>query len=1295
MKKMLIAEPSEINQSVLYEAFASQYELLQTDNTQELVSLLTQYQQELTIAVISETLAERIGQEAALTLSAAGIFERVPVLLVLTGTSEQGRPDKVDIPFSDVIGSPIQPMIVKKRVENLAAFFSNKKALEQLVSDQSKMILEQNRELQEQQKKINTINNDMLDTLSTVIEYRDVESGRHIHRIRRFTEVLLRVLAEKYPKYHLTEDKIELITSASSLHDIGKIAIPDSILLSPRRLTYEEFRIMKQHTIKGCEILDQMEAVEKNEYFRYCYDICRYHHEKWDGLGYPDGLVGDQIPIWAQVVSLADCYDALTSERPYKSAYSHEQAVEMIRTGACGAFSDEMMDCFSAVLTQFRELAVRYADRISADKAAAQAAVKETAEEHKQDIYLKMDRSDLIDTIEHLKQALTASQRMDREALYRLGDYVLEFDVKNDMLHERKNSLKDISGYVPKNYEEAVNLLADSCQEEYRSLFHRIFRMRNLYEKLREGEQRFVLECRMNFEEEQMRPVRCTAVPLTEGDDIVRIYFIITVLSNENTDGRLEADKDKVTGLWNYTGVKRETDDFLQNDGKNGCHALVMIDIDDFRTINRLAGYRFGNEILCDISNLLTSRLSGHPIFGRIEDDNFVIFIRDCPDKEQRNDIIRNIFQCVRKSYVLDEVHLPELSASLGIAMYPQDGADFDTLFRKAAKAVEAAKLNGRNMYLYYNSRMMTHRELKPYHTDLQVKESDELERAVFEEFFIPVAASSGGYVLSYDMLGLNAEMVSHLTEQEYCPETQPSGGRMTALCLNQISKLLASLHTLSQELTLPPLSILLMFDKTDAEAVLVTLEELLEKYPVNGCRICLMLAQDTVEQFSLLELTDLVGHLKDFGFAVGVYHVGAGHISVNCLTEGLFERIDFARELVRDVQDGVYPIELLFSLMRYFDRCGAVCVLPSSVPASFAELLKAVCPMDFGYHKEEMIPLANFAEHLKRSAAKEYPALSHEHTALVLSEKMYDEILEQTKSFILEWSPRFDTVKVSGSFAYLYGYSPAEEDFFRRLSDSTMIHPDDKKKLMEKMNAARSEPTESESFVRVYSRREEDYRWNRVHFVTIRNEAEIPVRIMAVFTDITDSRSDASEDAHKDRTDFITSLYNQHATENKIKSYLYEEGSSGGHAFLIAEICGFEELERQLGTVFANAVLKETAQNIRELFRDSDIIGRSSGHRFIVFIKGMVVRKKIIDKAEQIVRIIRSTYQSDTGEITVFGKIGVSLFPSNGTTYDELYASALKALSFAKHSFQTDIALASELGSSTTKRLPDISSNN
>ncbi len=1287
MKKMLVADNTEINRSILYSIFASQYDLIQTESSDEVFKCLMENHDDISVIIINEYIAARLSSESVRTLSALKIFDDIPVIMIIDNDSSHIGQNNISMPFSDVISSPVNPYIAKRRVANMVELFAHKKELEELVGEQTKKILEQNKRLESQQKKINTINNDMLDTLSTVIEYRDVESGRHIHRIRKFTEALLRVLAEKYPKYNLTEEKIELITSASSIHDIGKIAIPDSILLSPRRLTYDEFRIMKQHTIKGCEILNQLDVVEKNEYYRYCYDICRYHHEKWDGLGYPEGLVGDQIPVWAQVVSVADCYDALTSDRPYKAAFSHEQAVEMIRNGACGAFSDEMMECFGIVLPKFKSLAVEYADVNHTDRNVSdhshQSFINDKNEDHSKDTYLKMDRNDLIDTIEHLKKLMSVKQKRDREVLYKASDYVFEFDIRYDTLHERKGSIKDICGYVPKNYEEAINILSDCCPETYRNRFLRTFRITSVNEALEDDNESLVMECIMDLGSGEYSAVRCLVIPVVENDKLSEIFLVMTKLHESIINTNYMSDQDSVTGLWNFKGIKREVNDYIENTGKNGFHSLILIDIDDFKKLNRQTDYKFGNDVLCDITEVLKRQITYGNILGRIEDDNFLVFINDCPDEEQRMELVEDIFRCLHKTYDFENMEIPSITVSMGIATYPQDGSDFDELFRNASKAVDIAKLNGKNMYLFYNKSMRENWELKKYDTEVSVKGTNTIELIGKNEYFIPVADSVSGHIMSYDMVEFNGDYLKDIDKVFVAVSSDSS---ITALSLNNISRLISALYSLEQENTaIPDISVFTLFDGKDSDTVLTALGEILKKYPVDCRKICIMLSHEMIDQFSINELKSFISTLKSCGFKTGIYNVGAGSININCFIEKLFDKVMFANKLMNAVADGIYNISVICELMKYFSELGAYCILPWGIDEELITVIKNSTGISFGIHKNEIISIDDFKLQMQASSfVMSYPVIGHENTSIVPNEKMYDEILIQTKSFILEWMPRFDQIKLSGSFKEMYGYIPQTEEFVKNLREVRFIHPDDIGKLLEKMNSARSDKSESEAFIRVFRKTDELYVWNRVHFVTMRNAAQVPVKIISVFTDISDEREGNVDDKKRERTDFITNLYNKRATENKIKSYLYDEGSASSHAFIMAEICGFELIERDLGSVFANAVLKEVAQNIRELFRDSDIIGRSSGNRFIIFVKGMNDREKILEKSEQICKIINNKYQSEAGDITIFGKAGISLFPNDGTTYDELYAASIKALYFAKHNIKRSSSFATEPDTST-----------
>ena len=271
----------------------------------------------------------------------SGIIKTIPVILI---TSEEGDEKTLlgyKLEVSDFIKKPFNPDIVYRRVTNVIELYSNKRILEEKLKEQKE-------KLESQARRLKRANQSVIDILSTTVEFRDSESGEHIKRIRVLTYLLLEKLSAYYP---LSHEEIEIIGNASAVHDIGKITIPDSILLKPGPLTPEEFAIMKTHTTQGCKILSSLppQIQQDDTFFKYCYDICRSHHERWDGRGYPDGLKGEDIPIWAQATSLADVLDALTSKRVYKEAYSFDEAVKMIQDGKCGAFNPKLLECLISI----------------------------------------------------------------------------------------------------------------------------------------------------------------------------------------------------------------------------------------------------------------------------------------------------------------------------------------------------------------------------------------------------------------------------------------------------------------------------------------------------------------------------------------------------------------------------------------------------------------------------------------------------------------------------------------------------------------------------------------------------------------------------------------------------------------------------------------------------------------------------------------------------------------------------------------------------------------------------------
>ena len=191
------------------------------------------------------------------------------------------------------------------------------------------------------------LNNGIIDVLGTAVEFRNVESGEHVRRIKGFTKILLRHVNEVYEDVHYSPEEINIISAASAMHDIGKISVPDGILLKPGRLTPDEYEKIKEHTLRGCEIINSMKDFQEKRYYKYCYEICRYHHERYDGKGYPDGLKGEAIPLPAQIVSVADVYDALINTRCYKGAYTPEESYNMIVNGECGTFSPKILECLA------------------------------------------------------------------------------------------------------------------------------------------------------------------------------------------------------------------------------------------------------------------------------------------------------------------------------------------------------------------------------------------------------------------------------------------------------------------------------------------------------------------------------------------------------------------------------------------------------------------------------------------------------------------------------------------------------------------------------------------------------------------------------------------------------------------------------------------------------------------------------------------------------------------------------------------------------------------------------------
>lgn len=333
-KTILIVDDVEINRIILTEIFKDDYKILEAVNGSEAIELLNK--ERITAVLLDLMMPEKNGLDVLTEMNNNGKIKSIPVFLVTSADSDEMLLEGYNLGAIDVIRKPFMPHFLKGRVDNVVELYTHRNELQDIVEKQI--------------EKLNQFNQSMVEILASVIEFRDCESGEHVKRIRGLTKIIMEEVSDTYPEYYLPKHEIEKIARASVLHDVGKISIPDSILNKPGKLTKEEFDIMKQHTLKGCEILQLIPELMDEAVYDYSYDICRHHHERWDGKGYPDGLSGNEITIWAQVVSVADVYDALTSDRVYKKAFTHDVAVEMIFNGECGAFNPKVLKAFKQVM---------------------------------------------------------------------------------------------------------------------------------------------------------------------------------------------------------------------------------------------------------------------------------------------------------------------------------------------------------------------------------------------------------------------------------------------------------------------------------------------------------------------------------------------------------------------------------------------------------------------------------------------------------------------------------------------------------------------------------------------------------------------------------------------------------------------------------------------------------------------------------------------------------------------------------------------------------------------------------
>lgn len=351
LKVALIVDDVELNRELLCDILGDEYSIIEAQDGAEALDVIHDKGKHVDVVLLDLIMPRMNGFEVLERLKEESLINRIPVLII-SGEKDVATEERcLACGVIDFIRKPFAPSLVRHRVNNAVALYDARNRLEKIVEEKTVQLRERNIQLAR-------TNEDTIELLGNVVEARSMESGTHIRRVKGFTRLLGQYIQKLYPELGLTDEELSSWAKASAMHDVGKIKVPDHILLKPGRLTPEEFDEIKKHTVYGCEVMESSRHMWDEDYYLLCWQVCRYHHEKWDGTGYPDGLKGDEIPLVAQVVSVADCYDALTTERVYKRAFTTDEAYDMIMSGQCGVFSPRVLETLKACREEFAELAV-------------------------------------------------------------------------------------------------------------------------------------------------------------------------------------------------------------------------------------------------------------------------------------------------------------------------------------------------------------------------------------------------------------------------------------------------------------------------------------------------------------------------------------------------------------------------------------------------------------------------------------------------------------------------------------------------------------------------------------------------------------------------------------------------------------------------------------------------------------------------------------------------------------------------------------------------------------------------
>ncbi len=664
-KTILIVDDSELNRSLLSDMLFDDFNIIEAEDGTEAVMILQERELEISLMLLDIVMPKMDGFEVLAMMNKKGWINTIPVIMISAETGSSYIDRAYDFGAVDYISRPFDERTVKHRVMSNFMLALKQKEMADMLSEQVYA--------RERDSRL------MVEILSHIVEFRNGESGLHILHVSTFTEMILKHLMLITDKYKLSQAEIKVIVNASALHDIGKMSVPEEILNKPGRLTQEEFEIMKRHAAEGAKMLADIPYRNNEMLIRIGEQICRWHHERWDGRGYPDGLKGDEIPIGAQVVALADVYDALTSKRVYKPSFTHEKAVEMIQNGECGTFNPLILQCLDEIKDDLkREL------HVDSPMQNLERGVRDNVED-----ILKASGSDVsnrtVRLLEHERMKFSFFASLSREVMFEYvssPEMILLTDYSSEYLELPEKILKPAESefgsrvFNKKDFDQLLTRVKNSTPES----------------PMVEGKYLLNIHGEQKWHKVVVRALWNNDGEHAEFEGALGKCIDISEEAEEIQQLEVLADKDQITNLLNARAAKTKISKRLATQGDKQ-YALVFFDLDNLKKANDKHGHLFGNELIKTVADRMLNNTRSTDICARFGGDEFVIFMQ-YKDRHQ----IDRIFRCLTK-----ELKGFPVSVSMGIALSDQCDGDYDKLLHMADQAAYAVKYGGKNSYKFFS----------------------------------------------------------------------------------------------------------------------------------------------------------------------------------------------------------------------------------------------------------------------------------------------------------------------------------------------------------------------------------------------------------------------------------------------------------------------------------------------------------------------------------------------------------------------------------------------------------------